>query len=235
MKSLRSFTVAWFPCASLIGLAILLSGCITRAPSDWVIGAPYHPSNTYTNPLPVGFRRVAVLPLTAAGTELADALPVLETVVAEEFGKSKRFEILRISPDELQGWVGSKQVDSTRVLPRALLTRAKEELMCDGLLFSQVTQFHAYPPLAIGWSLKLVDVRSGAILWAADEVFDASQQSVVNGARLFRLRNSQLSSSLEDSKFILLQPNTFGHYSAAALIALLPPDYPKVQPQLADK
>src|ERR1035441_7903692 len=40
-------------------------------------------------------------------------------------------------------------------------------------------------PLAVGWRLKLVDARSGQIIWSVDELFDAARPGVFRAAQRF--------------------------------------------------
>lgn len=220
------------------GLALLLAaGCATRPVDDWVLGSTYQPGNIYgrNRPLPPEFRRVAVMPLTVLGAELESAQSQLEPVLREELNRTRRFELVQITTAQLEEWTGRGNWSTAEVLPQELLNKLRDQLACDGVLFSQLTQFHAYPPLAVGWNLKLVEVKSGQVIWAADEVFDAGKTSVADGARHYQVKHSSVASQLTDSRFILLSPTAFSHYSAQTLFAALPPEAPaKVSSPSAD-
>ena len=106
------------------------------------------------------------------------------------------------------------------------------------VLFSRLTQYRAYPPLIVGWSLKLVDVKTASVVWAVDEVFDASNESVNNAARRYLLQQLPETSTPMDSRSILNSPRRFGHFSANQVMATLPDRkslLTKVPPQPADK
>jgi len=220
------------------GLVLLLAaGCATRPVDDWVLGSGYQPANIFgrTRPLPPDFRRVAVLPLTALGPDLESAQNQLEPVLREELSRTKRFELVQITSAQLEEWTGRGSWSTAEVLPQELLNKLRDLLACDGVLFSQLTQFHAYPPLAVGWNLKLVEVKSGQVIWAADEVFDAGKSGVADGARQYQVKHSTVAGQLTDSRFILLSPTAFSHYSAQTLFAALPPERPaKVSSPTAD-
>jgi hypothetical protein len=96
----------------------------------------------------------------------------------------------------------------------------QESVGCDAVLFCQLTAFRAYAPLAVGWRLKLVDVRSRQILWAGDEVFDAGQSTVKTGARRYQLEHLH---SLESGGWTMENsPRYFGQYTLACLLDTLP-------------
>jgi hypothetical protein len=213
--------------AAFLGLAVCLNtGCVTRPTEDWLIGSAYRPKNVYggERPLPLGFRRVAVLPLFLgeSGAELEAGRATLEPVLLAELGKTGRFEVMRVHARDLQNWTGHKDWSASDPLPPTLFSAAREKLNCDGVLFAELTQYRPYPPLAVGWKLKLAEARTGEILWAVDEVFDASQPAVENGARHYQLKSAQVANSLADSRFILVSPTAFGHYTAEAVFQTLP-------------
>ena len=78
------------------------------------------------------------------------------------------------------------------------------------------------PPLAVGWSLKLVDARQRRIVWAVDEVFDAGKPAVASSARGYYARSIYEQATLRDSNGILGSPRWFGQYAAAAALETLP-------------
>lgn len=213
--------------ACLCALLLLLPGCATRRCGDFILGPSYRPTNIYGRnwahftPL----RRVAVLPgaVGSGSAELEDGQTLLDPVLQQELGKTKSFESVRIAPEDLVAWTGQARWSTAGPLPAGLLAQLRDQFGCDGVLFAELTQFHAYPPLVIGWNLKLVEIKSGQVLWAADEVFDAGQPAVEAGARRYQAKHAQVCGPLADSRFILLSPSAFGHYAAEALWATFSP------------
>lgn len=216
------------PVAAVVAGALFwLAGCATPPLGDIVTGPVYVPTNvfTITNRLPASLRRVALLPLTASSSqpEIEAGRAQLEPVLRAELTRTRRFEVIPISPEQLRDATGQAAWSAEAELPPTLLRTLASRFGCDAVLFSRLTQYHAYPPLAIGWNLKLVDLSSAAVIWAADEVFDASQSTVANGARLYRQTHSQATGPLADSRQILMSPTAFGRYSAETLLGTLPP------------
>jgi hypothetical protein len=221
-----------FPACRVGHLVILavgvmfLTGCNTLQLSDRVIGPDYSPENVHrmSGRLAPEVRRVAVLPVTfdARGVDAETGRATLEPVLYRELGKTKRFELISVSPEQLRHWTGRTAWTAEERLSVDLLKLLRDELGCEAVLFSRVTHFHAYPPLVVGLNLKLVDAEHPKFLWAVDEVFDAADPSVVNGARRYQQRQEQLPAALADSHSILNSPSRFGHYAASALFATLP-------------
>ncbi|MBL9128050.1 MAG: hypothetical protein JNL97_10405 [Verrucomicrobiales bacterium] len=217
----------WCAVVGLSGL-VALAGCATG--SAWTgfssPGPVYRPKNVYrgVEKLPRDLKRVAVLPLRVDGKDAASELarPGLQKALFGELAKAGRFELVPVRPEQLRDWTGRLSWGTEEVLPPDFLDRLRTEFECEGVLFSQVTGYRAYPPLAIGWRLRLVDVEGSQVWWAADEWFDAGDASVANAARRHYLERAPKPLALADSQEILYSPLRFGTYTASALAATCP-------------
>ncbi|MBI5385798.1 MAG: hypothetical protein HZA90_14065 [Verrucomicrobia bacterium] len=207
--------------------AVLLAGCESTKLSDTVLGSSYQPTNVKRRAatLPPTLRRVALLPLAAATAEgvLEQGRTHLSPVVLAELNKAQRFEVVPVSAEQMQRWTGQTAWSAEEKLPLDMLDKVRDETGCQGVLFVQLTVYRPYPPLAVGWRMKLVEVpETTNVWWAADEVFDAGNEAVSNGARRHQQSQQSLSSALQDSHNILGVPRRFGAYTASALFATLP-------------
>ena len=187
---------------------------------------PYQPTNIHRQSpvLPDAMRRVAILPMVfrANDSDSTAGAWTLEPVLNSELTKTKKFELVVISPEQLRQICGQSRYAVEDPLPRLFLQKLHDATGCDAVLFRRLTEFRPYPPLAIGWSLKLVELQTGKIWWAADEVFDADQPGVVSGARRYQQQMDFALSPADDSTRILNSPLGFGHYAASTLLATLP-------------
>ena len=210
----------------MLAVLVLSAGCKTASLSDPVTGSGYKPQNFYRSwgHLAVNIRRVAVLPATCddAISDVQHGRDQLEPVIMEDLAKTGRFEVITVTPEQLRVWTGRVSWRAEEPLPADFLKVLKRALECDAVLFSRVSQYRAYPPLTVGFSFKLVDVETGNFVWAADEVFDSSEPSVVNSARRYQLMREQLPPSLADSRSILNSPGSFGRYAANSVFETLP-------------
>jgi hypothetical protein len=219
---------------AIIALAVLLfllTGCstMTVAHGEVITGHDYQVSNVHrlAPKLPERMRRVAMLPLTVepADSDINNGRETLEPVLQSEFDRLNTFEVIRVTPDQMRHLAGKSDWASHEKLPLNFLSEIKQETGCDAVLFCRLTRYRAYPPMAIGWNLKLVDATDGQVWWAADEMFDLADPQVVTSARRYQLEHQkyyQANPELADSRTALISPSRFGSYSAASLFATLP-------------
>jgi len=173
----------------------------------------------------VNIRRVVVLPLVCDENNsiLTEGRAELEPILLDELIKTKRFEVVSSDSDFLKNRTTRAEWGSEDVLPPEFFTLLRDNSGCDAVLFSRLTVFRAYPPLAVGWRIRLVDAQTRRTIWSADEVFDGGQPAVENGARRHQLNEERAPGGAPDEWFIQNSPSKFGQYTAARLLATLPP------------
>jgi hypothetical protein len=185
----------------------------------------FTPKNVYVDQpfLDPELRRVAILPLTIPTENAAFSAgkTTLETVLIEELGKTRLCEFVPIPAQSLEHWLGRSRWLTTDRLPTNFFAKITDQTGCDAILFAHLAHYSAYPPLRIGWQLRLVDAKDHHTLWSADEVFDADNPEVANGARAYA-KASNPHDREADPSFILNSPRRFGHYSASTLFSTLP-------------
>lgn len=206
---------------SAVMAAGFLGGC--ESPRSHALVASYRANNIYraSDTLPASMKRVAVLPVTVeTGDWQADAgRESFEPMLRSELGRLKAFEAVFVTPEQMRDWTGATTLKAGDRLPPALFELLIEVTGCEGVLFSHVRPFHAYKPLVIGWQFKLIESRGPRILWAADEVFDASDPAVATAAeRYWRGRAERAS----DAGEILSSPRRFSQYTLGILFSTLP-------------
>ncbi len=219
--SRKSHSAVWFLALCIGGL----TACQVPHPTNFVLGPDYQVGNAYQQDpvLPSDLRRVALLPLIGDENQLdiVAGCQSLEPVLRTELLKTRKFEIVSISPDDLRQWTGRKSWSAEDKLPPNFFNKLHEQTGADGVLFARVTRFHAYPPMVIGWSLKLFRNNQAQSLWAIDEIFDAGDPPVSNSARRYEQQH-QKGGPVTDSPMILASPDRFGHYTAWAALGTLP-------------
>ena len=221
----RRNTAARFGLCGLLAISSLFwGGCATaRTPRTTSDAGHYQPDNVYRSNLrlPLDVRRVAVLPISIEkGDWSADAgRTELEHALLSELAKSKTFETVVVSSEQMSGWTHRPSWKADEVLPANFLSQVQKTTGCDAVLFAHLRPYHAYTPLVMGWNLKLAEIRSGAILWSADEVFDAIEDSVAKSAMDYQRRHVK---AAVDGSAILSSPRLFGQYTLSALLATLP-------------
>ncbi|MGO8696731.1 MAG: hypothetical protein ACLQVY_03300 [Limisphaerales bacterium] len=208
-----------------LAISLLLAGCETR-PAHVPFEARYQPSNIFSKGpvLDPDVKRVALLPMAPLlSTETFQAgVDSLQPVLRAELEKSKRFEVIVITPEQLRRWTGQGVWKSEDQLPPDFFDRLQEETGCQAVLFNELTRYQPYQPVAMGWKITLVLNKGHDIFWAADEVFDAGEGSVANAARVYESDHITSQSPLPDPNAILSSPSRFGQYTLYALFTRLP-------------
>jgi hypothetical protein len=220
--------------------ALLLTGC-SLLPRP-VTFTKYEPGNIYrkSDLLPPNVKRLAVLPLTVSDstTLLENGAEILQPALYTELEKTKRFEVIVVSPEQLRQWTGQARWKSAEPLPADFFARLRQNLGNDAVMFCELTSYQPYPPIAIGWKLTLVttsDFRNAnssapeknsgenpEILWSADEVFNAGNPEVANAAQTYTEWNHRNEAPIADSSSIFSSPFRFGQYTLNALFQTLP-------------
>jgi hypothetical protein len=219
-KIIKLMTFLCMRSFAAVALITIVTGCASlRELGVQAPVAPYQPQNIHraVATLPSNVQRLAVLPLvcSSASFDSTERRGSLEQLLREELAATKKFEVISATPETLRSSTGQNVWSDQDTLPVTFFDSLRQNSGCDAVLFSEVTVFRAYSPLAIGWRFKLVDARTKQVLWAADELFDANQLSVQSGAHRF-------GSSSEESWTMLNSPQRFGQYTVATLMATLP-------------
>ena len=225
----------------MVGIFLICAVCLSSTRS---LGADPSPENVYvsSDSLPATLKRVLVLPLAHehSATDLSSGCEMLCPVLQSELIKTKRFEVVAAEPKTVQGLTGQPAWTGAEVLPPDFLGSLQRVYGCDAVLFCQLSTFHPYPPLNVGWRMKLVDVSSQKIIWAADVVFDAGDPSVCKNAEAYQKRqqgterpstmlrrvwtwlNRNPEPATDDQWTVLNSPRYFGEFSAATVLRTLP-------------
>lgn len=83
-------------------------------------------------------------------------------------------------------------LDRTQQFTTEELAEFQKALGCDAVLVGKVTKFQTYPAMQVGLYLRMIDLRSGVLLWAVEQVWDARDKDVEDRVKGFydrRLRD----------------------------------------------
>jgi hypothetical protein len=169
-------------------------------------------------------QRVAVLPLAAngPGTDLSEGCGLLQPALLAALVRAEKFEVVSVHPEDLRVSSGRAAWTGAEPLPKEFFDSLRREYGCDAVLFCELTVYHPYAPLAIGWRLKLADARTRKIIWAADEVFETGQPEAFWKAWQFWLNDDQLAAQESVRWRLASSPRQFGGFTAAKILSRLP-------------
>ncbi len=135
----------------------------------------------------VSVQRVALLPLTNEtdhpGTELGLTEELFQAVQA-----CRLFHVLPVPADAAR----AADLPNVGTAPMTLtdLARLRSTLGADAVLAGAVTRWQPYPRMQMGLYLRLVDLRTGRVLWAVDHVWDATDEHTQRRLRRFFCREA---------------------------------------------
>jgi hypothetical protein len=222
------FPLSRFPAFRFSALlaCLLLAGCATSQPSAGQNKTGARPSNTFANVgfLPARLQRVAMLPVASEPSDpaLAGNCEALRPVIREELIRTRKFEVVSVDPELLRRRTGRTDWTGGETLPADFLGLLQREYGCDAVLFCQLTTFRAYAPLTIGWRMKMVDVHTRQIIWAADEVFDTAKAPASFRGWLVQQVQEACGPESPAKWAAKNSPDSFSHAAAARLLATLP-------------
>jgi hypothetical protein len=174
--------------------------------------------------LPAGLRRVAVLPIAWEGaqSDLSEGCEMFTPILSAELVNSRKFEVISVMPEDLRRRTGRLSWTGAEILPADFLDSMQRVYGCDAVLFCQLSTFRAYAPLAVGWRMKLVDVRTGQILWAVDNVFDAEDGVTLNEARRENSGGPWFLRDQSGDWKLANSPRQFGRFALCQTLSTLP-------------
>lgn len=214
------------------------SGCLRRLAGGLILGMALagntgladqtavirQPQNVYWGSpvLPVDLKRVLVLPLACdtSPADLSEGCAALNPILLTELIKTQKFEVTSADAETVRRLTGRLTWNGTEILPADFFDSLQRFYGCDAVLFCQLTVYRAYPPLATGWRMKLVDART-RVLWAVDDVFNAPRP-IESGPEVLELLGLPFLSGAPDRWKQENSPRAFGQSTLAALFTTLP-------------
>jgi hypothetical protein len=226
-------------------LTVLASGAQPHRPAAVVpMATPVESSENVFQAgsvLPADLRRVAVLPTAwdESPSGLAQGGEMLGPLLLSELIKTRKFEVVNVTPEALRRESGRLSWTGEEVLPTDFLDSLQRVYGCEAVLFCELTEFRAYAPLAVGWRLKLVDART-------HEIHVGRWTSSVRrggGGGAGRARGSFIAGKpwgfhdAANDWRAAFSPRQFGQFTLAKCLSTLPnrKDMIKVSPPTADE
>lgn len=111
------------------------------------------------------------------------------------------------------------------------LAAARQAMGVDAVMFGTIQRYMPFPHLQIGVNLRMIDTRSGRLLWAVEDVWDSSDKAVER--RMKRYFNEHIRTGYEPMNWQILvtSPRAFDRYVAYEIAETLPELARNVVPQ----
>lgn len=201
--------------AILVGaLALLATGCLAPLPVP-VMGSARIASDFDTYVV----QRVGVMPFTSMeGLRLAaHEVGAVETAFHSEFSAATSYDLVPLRPGDLaetkpidpfrDGWYTAETVRTIRDRHRL-----------DALLVGTITSRKSMTPQVLGVQLDLVSCETGATIWSADILLDASLDQTREAILIWA--TNELGDE-HAAKMALMSPTRFARFAAFQMARML--------------
>jgi len=88
----------------------------------------------------------------------------------------------------------------------------RKQLRADAVLYGSITRYHPYPHLMVGLHLKMVDLRSGKLLWAIEQIWDSTDKLVERRMKKFHKEYMRSSYGPMDWELLITSPRAFNKF-----------------------
>ena len=86
------------------------------------------------------------------------------------------------------------QMEPGSVYTLEQLSAMRKTLNCDAVLIGTVTEFAPFPHMTIGLRLELIDLADGRLLWALEQIWDATDKATQDRIKKYYSRHNFLGS-----------------------------------------
>ncbi len=195
---------------------VLCSGCrqiiYTESPR-----AGHYYLNPRANFPSVG--RVVLLELDnlSARQDLSESLT---QTLADELSKRHLFSVQKVMRSE-PIWQ-TMNLDAVKSHSLEDLAAIRQTFGADAVLYGTIQRYVSFPHLQTGLTLKLIDLRSGQLLWAFEDVWDSTDKAVER--RMQSFFKEQMRSGYEpmDWQILVTSPRAFERFVAWEVARTLP-------------
>jgi hypothetical protein len=155
--------------------------------------------------------RVALVELDRASNDSGIAAEVTSALFLE-IQKRQVFGVMVVARGNPAWQSLQENLNSLQGLQQ--LEAARETLTCNGLLLGTVTRYQPYPHMAIGLRLKLIDLSDGQLLWALEQVWDASDKSIQKRIKTYLQDQRRTGQSPLREELVVVSPLSFAKFVA---------------------
>jgi len=218
--------VQWIAVAAL---ALTSMSCMRVGRSHILQSGHYYidPAADFT-----GIARVVVFELDNRSVQ-PDIAPLLTEAVSQAFRKRHLFTLRTIGPAD-RDW-RSLDFELAQSYSLEELSAIREQLDADAIVFGTVQQYEPYPHLLTGLNLRMIDLGTGRVIWAMEQVWDSTDKTVeLRMKRYFdtQMRSGHPGASGLNWDAFLMSPRAFDKFVAAEVAGTLPgaPALQKIAP-----
>ena len=203
----------------IIGLAgmILLGGCsILKKP------VPQTPVQFYIDKSQdfASIGKVAILELDNESVSSADLARTLTQNLADTLGKKQLFSVRTVYRTDPE-WKGCN-LDQANSLSSQDMEHIAKQLKVDAILIGTITRYRSYPQLLAAMRFKMLDLRSGRLLWAMENVWDSTDKSTEERIKSFFDDQMRTGYQPMNWQFVTNSPSAFYKFVMYEVVGTFP-------------
>jgi TolB-like protein len=204
---------------SIIGLGgiVLLGGCtILKKP------APQPQVQFYIDKTHdfSAIGKIAVLELEDESVSSPELAKTLTQNLADTLGKKQLFSIRTVYRSDPE-WK-SCNLDQVNILSSQDMEHIAKQLKVDAILVGTITRYRPYPQLLTAMRFKMVDLRSGRLLWAMENVWDSTDKNAEQRIQSFFKTQMRTGYQPMNWQFVTNSPSAFQKFVMYEVVSTLP-------------
>ncbi len=199
-------------------LYLLVSGCTYDLAKPSQVGDSnyyYVRPGTYFG----GIGKVALFePVDATCSQ--DLSTVFMQILAKELRKLHTFSVMPVHETDPYWCNFEKTVNGDYDVE--VLNAIRNAYGVNAVIFGEITQYESFPKLNIGLRLRMLDLRTGKILWGVENVWDTNDLSMQR--KMCEYYKTHLKNGFEPlgPELLEVSPRAFGKFVATEIAATIP-------------
>ena len=163
--------------------------------------------------------RVALLELDNQSSE-RELPELLAQSLADEIGKKHLFSIRSIERSD-PAW-NTLNLEDIETYSYEDLDLIRQDLNIDAIIFGTIERYGSFPRKMMAMKIKMVDVRTGQLIWAVEQVWDSTDKQVE--LRMKRYYKKELRTGYEPLNWEVLNtsPRAFNKFVSYEVADTLP-------------
>lgn len=109
------------------------------------------------------------------------------------------------------------------------LAEIRKQLKADAVIFGYISQYIPYPHMMLGLHLKMVDLRTGQLLWALEQVWDSTDRRVERRMKIFYERSMRDGYEPFGWRLMITSPKAFNKFVVDEVAQTLPEGNPYIK------
>lgn len=164
--------------------------------------------------------KIAILELENQSASSPDLGKVLTQALADNLGKKQMFSVRTIYRTDPE-WK-ALNLDQAVSLSSQAMAQIQNQSKVNAILIGTISRYQTYPRLSAAMQFKLLDLRSGKLLWAMENVWDSTDKNTEERIKLFFETQMRTGYQPMDWQLVINSPSAFHKFVMYEVVSTLP-------------